>query len=246
MKFYTTGFVLLLITASISARDIIFLGISAHNAPAIGQSLEKQLRDQLNVSPGIRLIEDSQTQRFLYQLNFDINPVLSKEQFQPLLMYHYDSTMIIWGTIKECTIKAYRRNLIKSALRGKLVLGLNVYSLDNQKYVYIGFIESEVNEPKGWILFESIENGVHISSEDRLRILSRLQGDAVQSSFRILKALLYEKTSKELEIEIEPQIAPLEKSVEPSISDVFSIPSIEAAPLDSNLEGGKNDTIGQK
>lgn len=218
-------------------EDVVFIGLSGENAPAVEKTYDRLLRERLSVMPGIKAVDYLQTQRYREQINFEDYPTVSRVLVESLNKLVSDTTLFVWGTVKEYRISAIRKNLIGSALKGELTIGLNIYNSAHQTYAYAGNVKASVSKSKGLIFFSRLDRAVHISALDRTEMLEELESKAVANSARMISAItkIVEKGTR---------TADVEQYKVPSLSDVFSVPSMEAPTVkqespDSTHAGSK-------
>jgi hypothetical protein len=237
MKKVHDFFIIICIAVSISlaaVRDVAFIGLYGEGAPAIEKNFDAHLRENLSMNTDIRISDYSVSQRYRKLINFGDERTVSSNLVESMNRFASDSTFFVWGIIKTCTITPVRKNIVVSNLKAELTIGLSIYDLARNGYVYIGNITALAYKNKGFIFFDNPKKTIHISALDRIELLDKVGRDAVQISNRMISAVLQNEqpsTSETANQEIQNKA--------PSISDVFSIPSVGAAEVD--LKTNKNE-----
>jgi hypothetical protein len=212
--------------------DLVFLGVLGNDAPALEKSFDTRLREALSVNPEYHLLDYLASQDFRHRINFDDFPTVSRRLVESLRQFSSDSTVFVWVTVKNRTIKPVRRWLIKAAAYGELALTLNMYSLRYKEYAFIGEVSSNAEKSEGFIFFYPLETGVHISALDQDEINGRLLGAAAFRSADLINAVVKsEKTRASLALDS----GGMSKYKSTSISEMFNVPSVEAA----NVQRGR-------
>ena len=67
--------------------------------------------------------------------------------------YCSDSTVFIWGAVKNYSVRPARKNLIQGVARGEITVSLTMYSLRYKDYAFCGDVAYECEEPKGFVFF---------------------------------------------------------------------------------------------
>jgi hypothetical protein len=210
--------------------DMVFLGVLGDNAAAIDKTFDKRIRNALAVFPDAHLADYLVCQEFRRRINFDDFPTVSRRLVESLRQYSSDSTMFIWATLKSSTLKPVRSWIIKSDLVGELTVELNAYSLRFREYAFIGDIHATLRKPYGYIFFYPLEKGVHINAVDRQEVMSALLDDAAFKSAHLVTTLVKsEKTRAVFGTD-----STMAQYKAPSISDMFNLPSVEAAKVEVN------------
>jgi hypothetical protein len=217
-----------------SAKDIAFIGLNGEKAPAVEKTFDRLIREHLSVIPDVKSVDYLQIQKYQQIIFFSDNSTVSESLVELLEKYAPESTLFVWGWVKDYRITAVRRKLFNAALKGELTIGLTMYSLSEKKFAYSGNVKAEDYKSKGLIFFGSVDQSVHATALDRAEILEKLVNQAVENSGRIISAVAKSQTftnNKDSDVQ---------QYKVPSISDVFSVPSLEAPNLDQG--NSKNST----
>ena len=225
-----------LILSPSAAPRILFLGLSGEGAPAIEKSFDRMLRSRINTMPGMSVIGYDESQRHRRSLDLDRSGIISEEQLIALEERLPDSVMVIWAQIKKLAIVPLRRNLIRADIKGTMQTGLTVYNLSRKSFSYSGIVESVASKHKGFILFAPVELETHISAADREELIEKLVADAVAGCADIIESL---RRSEQMTPEKVVPLTDTTTNRPPSISDVFAVPSVEAAEISNKTPARK-------
>jgi hypothetical protein len=117
--------------------------------------------------------------------------------FTSLDRFISDSTLVIWGKVKECTVKPGRFWVVGAGIKGTLTIELTVFNPASRQFVFIGDAKAESLVKKWFVLWWPVENAIEISSQERARTIDELDGKAVSESCRILSAVFLHETTHE-------------------------------------------------
>ena len=238
MKIVTVLFAIILnISICFAGSEVVFIGLYGEGAPAVEKTYDRLLREHLSVLPQIHSADYIQAQRFANMIKFDTYPTVSENLVKSLITLASDTTLFVWGTIKKYRIKPIRKAFFFSKLKGELTIGLNMYSLSRGKYAYSGNVKAVTFKSKGMVGFRPVEKVVHISALDRAEILEELEYDAVQASGRMISAVVHSES-----FQTDKGETGVNTYEVPSMSDVFSVPSVDAQAVDS-VQGKQPDQI---
>jgi hypothetical protein len=207
----------------------VFLGITGNDAPAIEKTFDRRVRDALSVSPECRVWDYLESQDFRRRIAFDDYSTVSRRLVESLRQFSNDSAIFVWATVRNFTMKPVRQWVVKSAVEADLTLTLSVYSLRFRDYTFIGDVHSTYLKPKEYIFFYPVERGTHISALDRSEITGKLIDAAAYQAADMITAVVRSEKAKALKGVDTTNIS---KRREPSISDMFSVPSVEPAAIE--------------
>ena len=213
-----------------AVEKILFLGLSGEGAPAIEQTFDRVLRERLSVVPDFVVIDYIETLRCRKHTEFNDHPTVSEKMLNDLLPLLPDSVTIVWGSIKKLTLEPVRRKLITAAINAELTVGLSVYHLAERHFAYNGNVESFFKKQKGFVFFTPINETPPLGAAERTAIIDHLINDGATKSAGIISSLVRSEQLRAASL-------PKQDSADghaPSISDVFTVPSVEP-PAISNL-----------
>lgn len=210
------------------AREIVFVGLFGDAAPAIERTFEYKLRNELSVIQEATLSDYQQSQLYRHRINFLNYPTVSKQLVDELSLITSDSNLIIWGTVTTCQMKPQRTNLLFSEIKGELAITLSIYNLNRKAYAYTGTIRTTATLPKGPIFFADVAKNTTLSSVERTNLLEELMTEASQTSSEMIKAVLRNENLKAPVVSSKQEVDTYRV---PSISDVFSVPSLKAQEI---------------
>lgn len=228
--------ILFWVTPSNAKVNIVFLGLSGDNAPSLETGLETLLREKITTIDNFSIADYLESQRYRKYIKFDDSPTVSTNNLNSLLQITGDSSLIIWGNIKNFQISNDRKTLIFSRIKGELTVGLHIYCQWLKKVLFVGNVDAVQYKGKKLSLKKVIEP---VSVIDRSDLISLLQNEAANEFCRITEAVI-RTTSTNDDYSVTNTDT---QNREPSISDVFSIPSIEPAQIRSSLPVDTNKTL---
>lgn len=217
-----------------SGKEIAFIGLNGEKAPAVEKTFDRLLREHLSVMSDVKSTDYLQVQKYRQVIYFSDNTTISESLVGSLEKFAPESTLFVWGWVKDYKISAVRRKLFNAALKGELTIGLTMYSLSQKEYAYSGNVNAVDYKSKGLIFLGSVDQSVHATALDRSEILEKLVNQAVENSGRIISAVARSQqftNNKSSEVQ---------QYKVPSISDVFAVPSLEAPSI--NQVNSKDST----
>jgi hypothetical protein len=231
--------VLIVVTVAIACwaqeDEVLFGGLSEGGAPAIEKEFDRVLREDLAGTPHVRLVDYESARNLARRIDLSQSPSLSRALVQRVEQYIPDSTIIVWGRVREYSFGVKRRALFGSAATGRLSLTVNIYSLRFGAYAFAGDIASHAEVPKGWIGFSPADQIIHMTATDRIALTTQLIDDAARKCADMIASAASSQAAKVYSIKA------ARKYVEPAVQDLFSQPSMEAAPVDTSA--GNDTTV---
>jgi hypothetical protein len=216
-----------------SAKEIetIVIGLTSGGAPAFEESFDKRLRENLSNFPELYTADYLQTVRYRSKIRFDEFPTVSRKLVESLKQYCSDSTVFIWGAVKNYSVRPVRKNLIQGVARGEITISLTMYSLRYKDYAFCGDVAYECEEPKGFVFFGPIDESMHIPGSQRAEITDKLVNGASQKSADLIMTVIRNELAH---AEKEAGAGAMDSYQIPSVQDVFSVPSVEGASVNKN------------
>jgi len=212
--------------SSLAKWNVAFIGLSGNGAPSLEKGYENLLREKLLVESDLIAKDYLECQKFRRVIRFDDYAAVPINYLENLVRFADDSMLVVWGTVKNFQLNYQQKKLFSTEIKGELQIGLNIYSLFKKKFLYIGDVSAVIYKPKGIGFFKSKQP---ISAKDRSELITLLQSKAVANSCSTISAVIKaekpEMTNAIYSNEVTNKV--------PSISDVFSIPSAEPAPIES-------------
>jgi hypothetical protein len=212
--------------------DLVFLGVLGHDAPAIEKAFDTRMREALSVNPEFRMLDYLASQDFRQRIGFDDFPTVSRRLVEGLRQFNSDSTVFVWVSVKDRSIKPVRRWWVRASACGEMTLTVNMYSLRYKEYAFIGDVTASAEKPQGFIFFYPLEKGVHISALDQQEITERLVAAAAFRSAELVTAVVKSEKQRALLVSDSSGMSRYKAT---SISDMFNVPSVEGA----NVERGR-------
>ncbi|MFP4015133.1 MAG: hypothetical protein ACLFVQ_13685 [Chitinispirillaceae bacterium] len=222
----------LLIPANLSARNIVFLGLSGPEAASIEESLEPKLRSRLSTMRDFKTADFIKSQQYKDKISFDRYPVVSEALVRKLEAIAPDSAIFVWGTVKEYQIQPKRHLLLGARIEGKLTINYTMYNLAERSYAYSGEVKADAVRGKGIVLFRPVDQAVHITALDRIELLEELENEITEGSASLISIVA---RSAKFSSKTEESDQEVEKYKVPSVEDVYKVPEIDA-PENSSKE----------
>ena len=177
-------------------KEVVFIGLSGEGAPAIEKTFTRLLQEQLVVMTDVHVVDDVELQRLRARIENFTYPHFTAPLLGTLSRFVPDSSLVIWGMVKEHTVKPVRRFLIKAALSGTLTIELAIYNLADRSCVYAGDATASTEVAKGFVFFGPVEEDVQISALDREEVFNALELKAASASGRVIQALISHENSQ--------------------------------------------------
>jgi hypothetical protein len=217
------------IRAHAVGADLVFLGVLGNDAPAIEKAFDTRIREALSVNPEYHMLDYLASQDFRHRIGFDDFPTVSRRLVEGLRQFSSDSTVFVWLSVKRYSVRPVRTWVVGASARGELVLTLNMYSLRYKEYAFIGDVNSTVDKYEGLVFFYPLETGVHIPAADRVQLMEKL---VTAAAFRASDLITSVVKSEKARATLLSDSGGMSKYKAASISDMFSVPSVEGASVD--------------
>jgi hypothetical protein len=210
------------------SSDLVLLGVSGNNSPAIERSLDQRVRQVLSCSIDYNIWDYVESCKFRKKIGFDDYSTLSRNLIESLRQFSNDSTVFVWFTLKNFSIKPKRKFIFGSELLGELTLTLHIYSLRFQNYTFVGDISGNTRKWKELIFFYPLDKGIHITAAEREEITQKLVDEtALKASEMISNVVRSEKSKSQKGYNLE------KSSKEPSVKEIFNIPVVEPQSIEA-------------
>lgn len=214
-----------------ASENVLFIGLSGDNSPAISTTLEKHFRGQMSVAPEIELFDYVETRRYRERIEFNRYPSVSAKMIADLEKFVPDSILIMWGSIKNLRIEPSRTKLIMAMVRGELTVTVMVYNLIRKSFSYRINVTGSAQMAKGWIFFSDPGKTVAVSASERTKLIEQCIDNAAEKLTSIIASIV---RNEKLRGPTAPASEEGEINKLPSISDVFTLPSVQAAEIQNN------------
>lgn len=234
-NYYLFIIILFLVTASYPQTDnrkLLFIGLQEDGSPSLSGTFNKLMLDKLETTAGIALTDNKKALQYRHQMHFSRYTKISEGLISELETIVSDSLLIMWGSIVTSEIRPVRKHVIGCVLKGKLIVNLIIYDLPSKRFIYNDNIASDLEHPASAVFFSSPEKVIHISSTERVTINEQLLNKVILTSIGLIDSLF---RNNQLHQRLE-QVVEQKHVNEPSISDVFSVPSVEPLQIDDTDE----------
>jgi hypothetical protein len=191
--------ILLLFAASgFCVRDVAFLGLTGTQAPAIEKTFSRHFLEHLAMMPEVRALNSIEVARLRERTsaNFSIGS-MTPAFFTSLKRFSSDSMLLIWGRVKECTVKPARFWGVGSGIKGSLTMELSIYDLAVQDFVFSGDASVATFVKKGIVLWWPVEKAIQIAAQERAQVIDKLEIKSVSACGQILYSLLLHETNQQ-------------------------------------------------
>jgi len=215
-------------------KEILFLGMAEEGAPAVSQSFDQLLRTRLSAEAGIRISDYENSLRYRERLSFSRYPTISSGQLVKLQQILPDSLLLLWGRVVSTEIKPERSKLIGSHYDAELKINLSIFNPEQKAFIFNGIITSQKTFPGPTILFSSVEKTATLNAVERSAIIGELLENASSKSASMITSIVQNNRK----IKAQETTPDKEPENSPSISDVFSVPSVEPQKIDDKEGNG--------
>ncbi len=210
--------------SSLAKRNVAFIGLSGNGAPSLEKGYENQLREKLSMESDIFTKDYLECQKFRRMIRFDDYVTVPRNYLEDLARIAGDSMLVIWGAVKNFRLSYQQKKLFFTEIKGELQIGLHIFSLLKRDFLFMGEVSADVYKSTGIGFFKSKQP---VSAKDRAELIAMLQSEAAINSCKTIIDVIRAQNLEKPNV-----IYPVEMN-EPSISDVFPIPSAEPAQKDS-------------
>jgi hypothetical protein len=242
--------IILLAATAWCGTPVVFIGLSGQSAPAIEKNLTRLMEEQFATTSGVSLVLNDETKYLQSRIDQFSYPAMTARLAAALNRFTPDSALIVWGMVRECSIKPVRRYFFNARVKASLTIELAVYRLGAEAYAYIGDAKSVLVRDKGFILwFGPVENAVQISAPERAELIESLQIEGAKSTGRVLQNLLQYHQSKNHTGKPPRGISRKEVTIEPALpEDAAEINAVDstADTSASDLEGEQDEAPPQE
>jgi hypothetical protein len=192
MKFIVTVIVFLMVVALPvhAKRTVVFIGLSGKGAPSIEKSLVQAFTEQFFAMPDLQMIEDFELKRLRDRMGTFDFPTVPKEMIETVRQFAPDTALLIWGNIKNYSVKAVRKELFRAFAKGVLTIDLMVYSLAERRILYMGEVNATSEKNKGFIFWGDVQKNTQITAQDMTELLDALKIKSIDATGRIVLSVV--------------------------------------------------------
>jgi len=225
-----------------SYKELLFFGILDEHSPGMHATFETMLRNRLAAESGIRITDIERTNAYREKIEFFRYPVVSTDNLSRLRKMLPDSMVFCWGKIIKTDVRFVRKTLFRSVIKGKVTASIIIYDPEHQRYLFDGEVSEEKVYKGPWTFMSSSAPAATVNAEQRIAILEELFNHVTSKSESLISAVIQNDqgivAEKKQQIEAPPPDAP-------SISDVFSVPSVAPALIKNSdeIDSGTNKTL---
>lgn len=233
---FLISIVILFTSKNSTCKDVVFLGMIDNNHPAVEKTYDRLFRENLSVMPYIHFVDYVLSQKYRHDVELDGSTFVSRNLLQSLQRCAPETTLFIWGKINSYKIEPKRKGLIRASINGELKVDLTMYSLENKEFTYNGTLHIKKEKPKGVIWFDKVSKVVHITALEHTEMLENLEQECATQSGAMVESVIRNLTQQE-----NSTLLKVKKTSAPTISDVFTVPSVEAREI-RNQGAKKNES----
>jgi len=162
----------------VSARDVLFLGVTGVRGDPTQPELESELRAELAADKRFRLVGAVETERVVREM--ERQGRTRADAAVPPSAGLSDSTVIVRGVVKEFSITAKRSPwLIWGKIDAKMRIEVSFGELSGKSF-HRGEFGAAASKRKEVVLFRDPKKVVHVSAVDREELLGRMRADLVK------------------------------------------------------------------
>jgi hypothetical protein len=224
---------------------VIFIGLSSQHAPAIEKNLTRLMEEEFATSSEVSLVLNDEAKYLQSRIDQFTYPAMTTRLAVALKRFAPDSALIVWGMVRECSIKPVRRYFFTAQVKAVLTIELTVYRLGAEAYAYIGDAKAVLVRNKGFIFwFGPVEDAIQISAPERDELLESLQIEGAKSASGVLQnLLLYHRTKNHIK-EPPPGITGKEVTIEHAApEDAAGKDAVDSADTSVSDQGGEQDEV---
>jgi hypothetical protein len=214
--------------------DLLFVGVTEGGAPSFEKSFEVLLRDYFAVAPNIMLVDLNSIDRFRSKLGHGSIIPLDRANIEYMSRHGMDSTLIVWCTIRKYDLTVCRKRIFGSDLVGTAEIKVSMYFLRDKNYLYAGDVIANVHSRGPFLFFDNVKE-TRPSASDVVSMTESLIKDATTKTMHMISAVISARLSGEVKTAAISE-AGVDRYKEPSLSDVFNVPSIEGDMLEPTPE----------
>lgn len=192
------AFALLLFAASgFCGRDVAFIGLTGTQAPAIEKTFNRHFLEHLAMMPGVRALNTIEIANLRERTSASFSIAsMTPAFFTSLKRFASDSTLVIWGRVKECMVRPARFGVVGAGIKGSLTIELTIYDLAVQDFVFSGDASAATFVKKGFVLWWPVEKAIQISAQERTQVIDVLEIKSVSACGQILNSFLLHETNQ--------------------------------------------------
>ena len=170
----------------VSARDLLFLGVTDIRGQSAQPELERELRAEFAADKRFRLLNAVETERVAREM--ERRGHTRADAAIPPNAGLSDSTVIVRGVIRELTIVAKRSPwLIWGKIDARMRLEMSFSELSGP-ISHRGEFGAAASKRKEVILFHDPKKVVHVSVTDREELLGRMRADLIKEAVGLTSA----------------------------------------------------------
>jgi len=194
MKTVTSAAVLLLlvlVSGGFCARDVAFIGLTGQGAPAIEKEYTRLLQEQIDLLPDVHSLNSIEIDK----LRECTGGRFGSTAFTPALArslrrFVTDSALVVWGRVRECTVRPERFWVVGAGIRGTLQMDLTIYDFSNRKFIYIGDASATLLVKKWFVFLRPVDKAIEISTQERTQIIDKLENKSVSAAAGVIGSIL--------------------------------------------------------
>jgi hypothetical protein len=216
------------VSAGNGSFTVAFIGLTPGGAPAFEESFGRHLQEKFATTQDVNTVDYTVIQKLRGKINFQNLTTISPQTLETLRRFYSDSTVFIWGTVDRYSVRNARAGLLHAQVSAEATIRIIIYSFSERNYTFSDKIVCSANKPSGWLFFHPFTASSKVSAPDFSAALDLLEKEAVDKSFTLVNKII--KT--EIMNQRRNQRTAGTKTSNPAISDLFNVPSVEAASLD--------------
>jgi hypothetical protein len=206
---------------------VAFIGLTPGGAPSFEESFNRDLQEKLSINQDVNTLDYATIQRLRGKLDFQNVSVVSPQLLSSLHSFCPDSTVFVWGTIENYSVRNAWLGLLHTQVKAEATMRIMVCSQTERPYAGSSAMVCTVAKPTGWFLIHPFTASSKVSAMDLAAAIGLLEKEAVDVSFKLVSSII----KNEIQNPRRNQRTAGAKN-SPNISDLFSVPSVEAASVD--------------
>ncbi|MDD5674284.1 MAG: hypothetical protein PHC61_08980 [Chitinivibrionales bacterium] len=214
--------------AAMDNYTVAFVGMTPGGAPAFEQSFDRHLQEKLSTTQDINTVDFTQIQKLRGKINYNNLATVSPQILESLRRFCSDSTVFVWGAVDHYSVRNARSGLLHAKVEATAAVRIMMYSFSERNFTFSKTIACSASVPTGWIFFNPTSAAAKVSAVDYAAAIETLEKDAVDKSVVMVSSI-----SKNDLVAV-GRARRANKGNNPTSSDVFNVPSVEAAAVDGS------------
>jgi hypothetical protein len=222
--------------ASVSARDLLFLGVTDIRGEPAQPELEAGLRAEFAADRRFRLTGGLETERIAREMER-----LGRTRAETAIPRNAglaDSTVIIRGVVKELSVVTGRSWLLWGKIEAKMRLEVSFSELSGSS-AHRGEFSAEASKRKDFILLRSSKKVVHVSATDREELLGQVRDELIKDAADLAATYFNALSAGSAQSGAPKDSTGADTASAPAGTEYSTVDGKDVAPIDSAVAADK-------